>query len=155
MGDNDSTAKVWVPITVVLCIMVFLSICCCLWSERDEIIRVPPDDLLTRRRGQAEIRVRQPPRHLPSGLPWEEIVMASERSVRPPERPEPVFLLREPRRGRSPPRGYGPPQHMVFGRGFAVQDPWMEERGPMFYGGRRDRYGGANIIEREPLYRPG
>jgi len=139
-------------VTVVGCIMAFLLVFCCLWRERDEIIRVPPRDLLTRRRGQPEIRVRQPSRHLPRG-PWEEIVMASERPLRAPERPEPVFVLREPRRGRSPARGFGPPPHMGFEGGHAFEDPWMGGRGGRFYGGRRDRFGGANIIEREPLFR--
>ncbi|KAI1609466.1 hypothetical protein EDD36DRAFT_71447 [Exophiala viscosa] len=153
MSDSDSSAKVWVPVTVVGCILAFLLVFCCLWSERDDIIRVPPDDLLTRRRGQPEIRVRRPSRHLPRGLPWEEIVMASERPVRAPERPEPVFLWRDPRRGRSPPRGFELPRHMGFGPGHAVDDAWMGGRGGRFHGDRRDRFGGANIIEREPLFR--
>ncbi|KIW34864.1 uncharacterized protein PV07_01611 [Cladophialophora immunda] len=64
MGDSDST-KIWVPITVVGCILLFLLVICCPPCSGDDYIERQP-------------RGRVPSRHLPTGLPWEEITTFSD-----------------------------------------------------------------------------
>ncbi|OCT50112.1 hypothetical protein CLCR_07777 [Cladophialophora carrionii] len=86
MGDDDG-AKIWVPVTVVGCVLILLLIMCCTpcggggCSGDDYLFEPGP-------------RRRTPSRHLPTGLPWEEITTFSSF----PTRPEPVLL--GPRGGR-------------------------------------------------------
>jgi len=144
MDDNDAQ-KIWVPITVVGSILLFVMVFGCLCNKPDAFERVPPPDLLTRRRGQPGFRIPPPSRHLPTGMPWEEVVRASER----PRRPEPIYIVREPRRARSPPGRMG-----RYGPRFDPEDPWFEDRRPRFPGGYAGRFHpNPRIIEREPLFR--
>lgn len=148
--SNSNPAKIWVPITVVGSVLIVIMVTCCVFQRRDEIVRFPPEGLLdmAQAQGRGDHRLRaRPPRHLPTGLPWEEVIMASDR----PARPDPVYLVREPHahRARRPPGGGG--YDVRFAPGFGHGRDW-EERGRGLYGGGRERYRGANIIEREPLF---
>lgn len=149
MGDN-SAAKIWVPIIVACSILLFFLVFGCLCSQK-AFDNVPPADLLTLRRGRPGFQVQQQPRQLPRGVPLEEFVMAREERRGPgqqpefPRRPDPVFIVRGPRRARSPVRRYQP----IFDP--EDPDPWFGRGGPMFPGGLR---GGPEprIIERQPLF---
>lgn len=84
----------------------------------------------------------------------------------PVQRPEPVFIVREPRRPRQG-RGLRAERFVERGRPldlgpghdrrrrrvrFDPQPHWIEERRPRPREWPGGRYGAANIIEREPVY---
>ncbi len=132
MSGSDSAYKIWVPITVISTVVLFVAVLYWGGCHRRGGHGHPP---LSRSGGTAR-RSRgftsTPSRHLPSDLPWEEVLTWTGG----PTRPDPVHLAR---RGRGPPRRPRGDRVPVGGRAEA--------------GTAAGPYDHADVVEREPVFR--